>query len=330
LAKNREASIPFTAGIRLLVVCALPLLLAAGFDRGIAASAQNKSTTAQASAISWHATRTSPLDLEIGGNLAGLPPNTARYLTRNDLLALPQATYTTSDDPNFTGSTKISGVLLSELLEHLSASPSSDLVVASCDDLYRANYPQSYIAAHHPLLVLKVNGKDPDAWPKDSEGHGLSMGPYLISHPAFTPSFKILAHSDESQIPWGVVRLEFRNEKKVFGAIAPAGPHAADQSVQAGYRIAQQNCFRCHNRGEQGGQKAGRPWAVLSAWASASPARFAAFIKDPTRINSKSQMPGNPAYDDATLQALTAYFQTFQDSKKEGTRQGKRSRDSAR
>jgi mono/diheme cytochrome c family protein len=296
----------------IILVYAFLLLLSASFEHVIAESAQTNHAESKSSSIPWHTSRTSPLDLEVGGNLAGLPPKSTRYLTRADLLALPQTSFTVSDDPNFAAPTQISGVTLSELMQHLGASLNSDLVVAICSDLYRANYPQSYIAAHQPLLVLKVNEKDPDDWPKDSEGHGMSMGPYMISHPAFTPAFKILAHSDEPQIPWGVIRLEFRNEKIVFGAIAPQGPNASAPEVQAGYRIAQQNCFRCHNLGDQGGQKAGRPWAVLSAWASASPGRFATFIKEPTKINPKSQMPGNPTYDRATLQALTVYFRTFQ------------------
>ena len=101
--------------------------------------------------------RLSPLDLEIGGELAGLPAGTTRYISHDVLLALPQTTYTVADDPNFAGPTQISGVPLEELFRDLGANPDSDLIVAACGDQYRANYPQSYIAAHHPLLVLSVN-----------------------------------------------------------------------------------------------------------------------------------------------------------------------------
>ena len=116
--------------------------------------------------------RLSPLDLEIGGELAGLPAGTTRYISHDALLALPQTTYTVSDDPNFAGPTQISGVPLEELFRDLGANHDSDLIVAICGDQYRANYPQSYIAAHHPLLVLSVKGKPPSDWPKDAEGHG--------------------------------------------------------------------------------------------------------------------------------------------------------------
>jgi mono/diheme cytochrome c family protein len=265
--------------------------------------------------------RSSSSDLEVGGEIAGLPAGSVRYLAREDLLALPQVTYTVTDDANFSGPTQVSGVLLEELIRYLGAAPDSNLVVAICRDRYRANYPRAYIAAHHPLLVLTIDGKPPASWPKDAEGHGSEMGPYMITHPRFTPSFKILSHQilsdqvlsdqDEPQIPWGVVRLEIRDEKVVFGAIAPPGPHAADPLVQAGYRIAQQNCFRCHNMGNEGGRKSGFPWPVLSAFATATPDDFVAYVHNPQAKNPQAQMPGNPEYDDATMRALLAYFQTF-------------------
>src|SRR5262249_22924531 len=156
-----------------------------------------------------------------------------RYLTRRDLLALPQVTYTVSDDANLTAPAEISGVLLEDLTKRVAASPNSGMVIAICNDRYRGNYPREYIAAHHPVLVLTINGEPRERWRKDPEGH--DMGPYLISHARFTPSFKILSHSDEPQIPWGVIRLEFRAERDVLGSIAPRSPRAEEADVQAGY-----------------------------------------------------------------------------------------------
>ena len=85
------------------------------------------------------------------------------------------------------------------------------------------------------------------------------MGPYLISHREFTPGAAILSHRDEAQIPWGVIRLEFRDEKSVMGSISPRGPQRDNSAVQSGYRIAQQNCLRCHKMGSYGGDKAQHP-----------------------------------------------------------------------
>jgi mono/diheme cytochrome c family protein len=300
-------------GLVTIVVLAAVFLVTANvaLESATAENAQATSAGHPESAVALHDHRLSPSDLEVGGDLTGLSPGTTRYVTYDTLLTLPQVTYTVKDDNNFTGPTEVSGVSLEKLGRLLGASPASDLVVAICDDKYRTSYPPAYLTAHHPLLVLTINGQPPERWPKDAEGHGLDMGPYMISHPSFTPSFKILAHEDEPQIPWGVVRLEFRSEKTVFGAIAPREKAASDPAVQAGYRIAQQNCFRCHNQGAGGGEKAGHPWLVLSAWANASPEYFSAYVRNPQSKNPHAQMPGNPRYDDATLQALTAYFRAF-------------------
>lgn len=269
------------------------------------ASAQSAST---ASSI-LHETRELPSDLELAGELAGLPPKTTRYLTRQDLLVLPQVSYTVTDDPNFKdlGPTRISGVSLEELAKQFGAAD-ADTVVAICDDKYRSNYPRDYRMAHRPLLVLKINGKSPAEWPTSE---GSDMGPYLISHPNFTPRFKVLAHVEEMQVPWGVVRMEFRKEKQVFGAIAPRGPQANDPAVQNGYRIAKDDCFRCHNAGGEGGRKAGVTWLVISTIAAGAPDFFMAYVRDPQSKSPQAQMPGNPQYDVATLHALVAYFKAF-------------------
>jgi mono/diheme cytochrome c family protein len=265
---------------------------------------------AQGTTMKLHDERSSPMDLELGGEIAGAPRGATRYVTRDDLLALPQVNDTVTDDSNFAGPTKISGVALATLIS-LFGAQGADLVIAICKDKYRANYPPDYVATHHPLLVLEVNGHSPSGWPKYSGEHGADMGPFMISHAKFTPSFKILEHEDEAQIPWGVVRIEFRDEKKVFGPIAPRGPGANDAAVQDGFKIAQQNCFRCHNTGDEGGQKSGVTWTVLAAMAAGSPDFFTGYVRNPASKNPKTQMAKSPQYDDATMRALIDYFKTF-------------------
>ena len=250
-------------------------------------------------------------DLELSGELLGLPPESTRFITRDELLAMPQVNLTITGDPNFSRPTQIRGVKLEDLVQRLAASSGSAMVIAICDDGYRANYPLDYLAAHHPVLVLQINGDPPSGWPKAAEDHTSDMGPYMITNAKFTPSFKILAHADEAQIPWGVVRLEIREEKAVFGVIAPNGPNAGDREVQDGFHIASQNCFRCHDSGGEGGQKAGRSWEMLAAFAAASPRDFTTYIRAPLSQNPQTQMPANPQYNDATLAAITAYFRAF-------------------
>jgi mono/diheme cytochrome c family protein len=256
-----------------------------------------------------HASRQAETDLEVGGDLAGLPLRSTRFVTYKDLLTLPQVTYTVSDDSNFKAKTRITGIPLTDLDRLLGAAGDAKLVVAICYDGYRTNYPAAYLAAHQPMLVLKIEGKTEDSWPKSE--YGGSLGPYLISHPSFTPSFKVLSHTDEPQIPFGVTRIEFRDERVVLGAIAPPGHYPPNSPVVAGYRIAQQNCFRCHNMGAEGGQMSGRSWQTLAMWASSEPQYFTRYVKNPKAIDKKNHMPAFPQYDAATIEALRQYFSTF-------------------
>jgi mono/diheme cytochrome c family protein len=270
--------------------------------------------TGEASVISetrLRETRGSELDLEVGGELAGLPAGAVRYLTREDLKAMPQVSHRVTDDANFDGAVQISGVELEVLARELGAGGEKALIVAVCGDLYRAHYPRAYLEAHRPVLVLEINGKGPKGWPKRKEGAGSGLGPYLISHPQFTPSFKILGNEEEAQIPWGVVRLEFRNEETVFAGITPRGANADDPAVQAGYRIARQNCLRCHGPASFGRLKGQLNWAGIAFFVDASPKDFAAYVRNPKLVVKTAEMPGNPGYNDATVEALTAYFRAF-------------------
>jgi mono/diheme cytochrome c family protein len=261
--------------------------------------------------LTLHATRQSSLDLAVGGDLAGLPPDSVRYLTRKELLALPQTAYTVTDDPNFAKPTKVSGVLLADLIARAAAHPESDIAVALCSDKYRANYPRDYLAAHQPLLVLEIDGQPPTAWPKDAETHTMEIGPYLITHPKYFPGSAAAHGGEETQVPWGVVRIDFRNEHRVFAPIEPRGPNTNNAQVQTGYQIAKQNCFRCHNSGPEGGQKSGVAWTILATLATAAPDHFAAYVRNPQAQDPQAQMPANSDYDDETLRALSTYFQTF-------------------
>jgi mono/diheme cytochrome c family protein len=272
--------------------------------------AQPSSQSTAPLALKLRVDRSSPTDLEIGGDVKAEPGGATWYLTRADLLALPQTSFTVGDDSNFFVPTRVSGVRLEDL-QHDIGAPGDDMVIAICKDKYRAHYPRAYLAEHHPLLVLEIDGKPPSGWPKDSDGHGFDMGPYMITHRKFFSASQVRAHADEAQIPWGVVRLEFRDEKLVFGAIAPPGPFANRPAVEAGYQLARQSCFRCHDAGDAGERKSGVSWEALSAIAAASPDFFAAYVRSPKSKNPQSQMPANPQYDDLTLDTLTAYFRSF-------------------
>lgn len=253
--------------------------------------------------------RNAPSDMEIGGSLQGVPQGETRFISYAALLSLPQQTYTVRDDSNFGQAVQVSGVPLEKLPVWLGAQKGAAMVIAICEDKYAAHYPASYVSAHHPLLVLKVNGLDPGHWPLGVDR--LPMGPYMVSHPSFTPSFRVLSHEDEAQVPWGIVRLELRREQEVYAPIEPQGVAANDPVVQQGFTIARQNCFRCHSRSGEGGQKSPALWQNLAQKAVTQPSYFDSYVRSPKELNPQSQMAASPAYDAATLNALRRYFATF-------------------
>jgi hypothetical protein len=130
--RSSSAALLMAAGVLLLISIKMA---AAGADALTVSSAR--------SPLSLNATRKLPSDLEVGGDLAGLPAGATRYVRLDSLLVLPLATYTVTDDPNFSGPTKISGIALEDLAPLLGAEPSADLVAAICDDKYRAAYPRA-------------------------------------------------------------------------------------------------------------------------------------------------------------------------------------------
>lgn len=260
-------------------------------------------------ALTLYAERQHADDLEIGGDLAGVPHGQTRFVSYADLLRLPQLHVTVTGDENFDHPVQVSGVLLEKLPALLGAEPDAHMVSAICDDHYEAHYTAEYLAAHHPILVLKLEGQDHAHWPVGAEK--LPLGPYMISHASFRPSHTVLAHKEQPQVPWGVLRLDLRREADVYKPIEPKGTAADEALVKQGYVIARENCFRCHANGGEGGTKSKFQWDTLTRMAVRRPEWFAQYVRDPKSINPKTEMAASPEFDDATMKALRAYFGTF-------------------
>ncbi len=257
-----------------------------------------------------HTTRQSDSDLEITGMAQGPTANASGYLSYADLTTLPQIEATVADDPDYPGvAMHVSGVYLATLAAAIGGSSSFDLIDTLCTDGYRSHFPADYIAAHHPILVLKIDGMTPSQWAAQERQD--DPGPYLVVYQHFVPAFHVLAHADRPQLPTNVVRLNFSTAAATFGAIAPRGRFAADSPERQGFAIAKQNCLRCHSQGPYGGTKSSLNWDALSTWAREEPTFFAKYIHGPRGFESDARMPGNPEYNAATLAALTAYFRTF-------------------
>jgi hypothetical protein len=294
--------VSWTAG--LLAICTALILVLAGANKPA-----TQGDEAAPRKLSLHDSRTSPTDLQLSGDVPGTIDYSGRYVAYSEMLKLPQVTFTVTDDANFPGKAEIQGVYLDEVLRAFGIPNANTLVAANSDDGYEGHYTVEYRAAHHPILVLQVNGKKLQL-AKRSSSDGI-YGPYLISHPSFTPRYRILAHAEEAQIPNGVLELRFLKQDEVLQAIQPRGDFGEGSPQMQGYLIAQQNCFRCHNAGAYGGVKAGISWSVLAKIATTKPEFFKRYIKDPESESEYAEMPGFPEYDDPTLAALAAYFQAI-------------------
>jgi mono/diheme cytochrome c family protein len=270
----------------------------------LTASLQNTRATPPVPKLIPHPSRQSPDDLEITG-LASTPA----YLTYAQLASLPQVAIHVTNDENFPHPVLVTGIPLDTLAKALRAPSDDDLIDALCTDDYRAHYPATYIALHHPILALTIDHQRPTPWA--ARTHQYDPGPYFITHAHFVPTLNVLAHKEQPQIPTNIIRLNFSTTQATYGAIAPRGSTAQSPAVQQGFAVAKQNCLRCHNQGPYGGAKAGRDWSALSTWAREQPTFFAAYIHNPQAFEPHAHMPPNPTYDAPTLAALTAYFQTF-------------------
>ncbi|MBB5057688.1 mono/diheme cytochrome c family protein [Granulicella aggregans] len=274
----------------------------------VAAGQQNRRPTPAAH-------RHSPSDLEVfildssGKTISNI------FLSRAFLAGLPQKTTILKADENFpelpTSHARLKGVDLDTLIRAIYPSDPRVAAVALCRDSYNSPFPRQAILDHHPILVLTIDGLSPHAWAR--KNHTYDPMPYFIAYQDFVPSFQVLNQDERAQHPAEIIRLELLPSTSLFTSITP--PNSAQlppgSPVLDGFRIAQQNCIRCHNSGETGGTKAHRTWQHLAEVAKSRPDYFATWVHDPMSLKPDAKMPPNLKYDQATLKALTRYFQTF-------------------
>jgi hypothetical protein len=274
------------------------VLATAGLALGVHAAVSPK--------LVLQAQRTSPQDLEITGDVPGIPAGQSRFVRYADLAALKQVSYTVKDDPDFSGAVQLTGVPLDELIAALGMGGGQpQLIAAAGADGYEGNYTSEYRAAHNPFLVLTINGKPPAQWPRGPDGEVLV--PYVVSHRFFKSTFKIMEHAEEAQLPYGVTKLRFYDQAATLAALKP--PTSAGPAAVQGYRIVLNSCLRCHSNGEIGGSKSPFGWPQLALIAKGNADAFGKYIVQPNRVNPEATMPPNPNYDAATVAALVAYFQ---------------------
>ena len=252
-------------------------------------------------------TRSSSQDLEVFDIRPDGSASAPRYYRYEELLTLPLVTVKTTKDPNTQQPATYTGVYFNDLIKALQSSPDQSVLGANCYDGYQQYYDPEYNEKHHPIFLLKYDGKAPDDWPKSE--HDSPMGPYCVVHENFQPLERIYGYTESPRIPFGVVSVELTSYALSLGKFD--APKQSNPEVVKGEKIAIGSCVSCHNNGSAGGKMAQRPWQVLAANSIYNGDYFRQYVENPQKFKPNVAMPAHPTFDSATLDALQAYFRTM-------------------
>jgi hypothetical protein len=252
-------------------------------------------------ALSSHATRTSPLDLEVFSLQADGTPGPSQFYSYSDLATLPNVTVKVASDPFLNKPATFTGVYLADVYKAIGAVPTKNILGLCCYDRYKDYFDSAYNNQHHPVLVLKWDGKEPDSWPTTADGSPL--GPYCVVYENFVRVVTADKYSEAPRIPYGVVSIEISTYDQSIGKIAP--PAGAPPAELNGFKIAMGCCIQCHNQDSTGGSKGHAQWAVLEGFAEQD--FFASFVRDPKTLKPDIDMPAY-ALDAQSMSDLRAYF----------------------
>ncbi len=251
-------------------------------------------------------TRSSSQDLEVIGIKPDGSPSAPLYYQYEQLLTLPLVTIKTAEDPNTKQPATYTGVYLNALIQALQSSSDQTVLGANCYDGYQQYYDPEYNDKHHPIFLLKYDGKPPADWPKSE--HNSAMGPYCVVHADFQPSEVIYGYTEAARIPFGIVSVELTSYAFSLGKFDSA--NRSNPEAVKGQKIAIGSCVSCHNNGLAGGKMAQRPWQVLAANAVYNGDYFRQYVVNPQKFKPNVAMPPHPTFDASTLDALQAYFKT--------------------
>jgi len=267
--------------------------------------------TAAHGALPLAQVRTSPYDLEVAGELAGVPPGAARYVRHADLLALPTTVLRMTGE-FVPGEQSVTVVFLGDLVRALPAAPGADCVLASCVDRYASVFTSDFIARYRPFLVLEINGQGPGQWPP--KGLDYNPGPYAITvSTALVPaaaSYPDLEHKK----PWGVSRIEIAGYSNRFADAYHGRWASLSARAAAGRDLWIDACDSCHlgPGAVFSGNVSRQAFPIVAAVARGDPALFRKYVRDPKSVISTAKMEAQPRYTDAEFDSIIAFLEAEQ------------------
>jgi hypothetical protein len=252
--------------------------------------------------------RASAFDLQVSGDLAGVPPGTVRYVRYSDLRALP-ATVLRVTGEFFPGEQDLTVVFLGDLAKELSANPGADCVLASCVDRYASVFPADFIARYRPFLVLAIDGAAPDKWPP--KGMDYNPGPYAITvSEKLAPGVAGWIDLDHKR-PWGVSGIEFARFSARFADAYTGRWSSLSPRAAAGRDIWINACDSCHLGPGRifSGNQSRQAFPIIAAIARGDPPLFKRYVRDPKSVISTAKMEPHPNYTEAQLDSIIAFVE---------------------
>lgn len=265
-----------------------------------------------ARALEFHAQRGSPFDLALTGRLVGVPRGETRYVSWEELRALPNA-QVRLDGEFAKGPETLTVVFLSDLWKALPALPGADTILATCTDGYAGVYTSDFIGRFRPFLVLEIDGKGPRDWPPP--GLAFNPGPYAVT--VSEDLVPAAAHflDIEHKKPWNVTTIEIASYAERFKGIYSGNWASIGPAAQSGREIWVNSCASCHSgpTGAFGGTKSGRPFKVIAAYAAYYRPYFTKYVRDPKSLVPCAKMEAHPGYTDEQMDNLIAFITAGQD-----------------
>ncbi|MEM9743863.1 MAG: cytochrome c [Pseudomonadota bacterium] len=228
-------------------------------------------------------------------------------VTRKQLASLPGFTELTAKLVPHEPAVVLGVLPITALLQAYPLTPGADGLVLETLNHWESFLTLDHVTTQESQLLLFYNGAEPSsgswpAWGGDVE----PLAPFYVFDakepiPSFptSPAFGMIAATQ-------ITKVRATSVAKRYGAMLDLELSA---QAQIGRSLFLQRCNTCHRGiGGAGGNSSARPFAVLTALATANPTYFRQLVANPKQIYPDTSMPAHADFGAAEYAALIAFL----------------------